>query len=208
LLLALGAGVVDAISLTTLGVFTAAVTANVVLVGIALGEGDAHAALRAGIAVAAFAGGVFVTARGLESGPRREPRPARAPALLAGLAVFQAIFLAVWLASEGRPDEATRDVLIAISAVAMGGQTVIAGVWNPGIAPIFVTGMLSHLLADLARLGRGAPDKWPKLGVIVAVSAGAALGGLMLAHTRDPVAIVPLAVTALAAVVSATLRTR
>jgi uncharacterized membrane protein YoaK (UPF0700 family) len=185
LTLALGAGVVDAISLTALGVFTAAVTANIVLVGIALGEAEGHAALRAGIAVAGFAAGVLVTAR-LRTG---RPGP-----LLAAIGVVQVVFLAVWLAADGRPDGTTRDLLAGLSAVAMGAQTAAAAVWHPGIPPTFVSGTLTSVLSG------HAPERWIRVGVIVAVAAGATLGALMLDHSRSPVALVPVALTALVAI--------
>jgi uncharacterized membrane protein YoaK (UPF0700 family) len=187
LLLALGAGVVDAICLTTLGVFTAAVTANVVLVGVALGEADGHAALRAGLAFAGFAVGVLTTARLLR-------RPARTGALVAAIAVVQAAFLATWLAADGRPDGTTRDLLAAMSALAMGSQTAAAAVWQPGIPPTYVSGTLTGLLSG------PTPDRAVRVGVIVAIAAGATLGGVMLAHARGPVPVVPLALTALVAI--------
>jgi uncharacterized membrane protein YoaK (UPF0700 family) len=190
-MLAVGAGVVDAISLTVLGVFTAAVTANIVLVGLAVGEAEGHAALRAGIAVAAFAAGVFVAAR------LRSVRPAP---LLAGIAVVQAAFLVAWLASDGRPDAATRDLLAGLSALAMGAQTAAAAVWHPGIPPTFVSGTLTSVLSG------SAPERAVRVGVIVAVAAGAALGGVMLVHARNPVALVPLALTAAVAIGSARLQ--
>jgi uncharacterized membrane protein YoaK (UPF0700 family) len=190
-MLALGAGVVDAISLTALGVFTAAVTANIVLVGLALGEAESHAALRAGIAVAGFAAGVFVAAR------LRSVRPAY---LLAGIAVVQAVFLAAWLASDGRPDGATRDLLAGLSALAMGAQTAAAAVWHPGIPPTFVSGTLTSVLSG------AAPERWVRVGVIVAIAAGATLGGVTLVHARSPVALVPLALTAVVAIGAARLQ--
>jgi len=128
--LAFGAGVVDGISLTTLGVFTAAVAANIVFVGLALGDADTHTALRAALAVAGFAIGVLLAARAL-----------RPWVVVAGTAVVQLAFLAGWLASDGHPDGVALDLLACGSALAMGGQTAAASRLHPGIPPTFVTGM-------------------------------------------------------------------
>jgi len=128
--LAFGAGVVDGISLTTLGVFTAAVAANIVFVGLALGDADTHTALRAALPVAGFAIGVLLAARAL-----------RPWVVVAGTAVVQLAFLAGWLASDGHPDGVALDLLACGSALAMGGQTAAASRLHPGIPPTFVTGM-------------------------------------------------------------------
>jgi uncharacterized membrane protein YoaK (UPF0700 family) len=187
--LAFGAGVVDAISLTTLGVFTAAVTANIVFVGLALGDADTHTALRAALAVAGFAVGVLVAARAL-----------RASAVVAGTAAVQVAFLAAWLASDGHPDGIALDLMACGSALAMGGQTAAASRLHPGIPPTFVTGMLTALLSDLVTT-RDAHSDWVlRVAVIGAIGAGAALGAVLLADARDAVAIVPLAVSGAVAI--------
>ena len=83
-MLAASAGVVDAICLTTLGVFTAAVSANAVLIGLALGDADVHTAGRAAIAFAAFGAGVWTCSQPLRRW-RWADRPLRhAPGIPAG----------------------------------------------------------------------------------------------------------------------------
>ena len=208
MLLALASGVVDAISLITLGVFTAAVTANVVLVGIAIGDADAHTALRAGLAIAGFVVGVLGAARVLGGGEGIETRPARAPAVLGAIAAAQVVFLIVWLAADGRPDGAALDVLTLASALAMGGQTAAARTWHAGITTTYVSGTLTLLLSELAVAGGSRSEHRRMLSVIAAVAAGATVGALLLAHAREPAALVPLLLTLIVAAGAATILRR
>ncbi|MFI7466659.1 YoaK family protein [Nonomuraea sp. NPDC049646] len=90
LALALAAGAVDALSFLALGqVFTANMTGNVVLLGLALGTGDTSHVIRSGIALTTFCLGLaigFILLRGTTPAGRAPPPPqtttppARAPA--------------------------------------------------------------------------------------------------------------------------------
>jgi uncharacterized membrane protein YoaK (UPF0700 family) len=196
--------VVDAVSLLTLGVFTAAVTANVVLVGLALGDADSHTALRAALAVAGFALGVLIAARALGPVRAADRWPARAPAVLVGIAVVQAGLLAGWIAIDGRPEEIELDLLACASAVAMGGQSATRA-WHTGIVTTYVPGTLTMLLGDLAESSGARPDQLSRLSVIAAVAGGATLGAVMLTHAHGSVPVVPVSLTALVAIAAATL---
>jgi uncharacterized membrane protein YoaK (UPF0700 family) len=202
--LAVGAGVVDAISLTTLGVFTAAVTANIVFVGLAVGDADSHAAARAALALAGFAIGVLAAARALG----RDAGAQRVPPVLAGIVAVQLAFLAGWLATDGRPDGATLDLLAGGSSVAMGAQTAAAGRWRPGITPTFVSGVLTFMLSELVTADGARSDVELRAGVIAAVAAGATVGAVLLTNAREAVAVVPAVVTALVALAAVVLRRR
>jgi uncharacterized membrane protein YoaK (UPF0700 family) len=196
-LLAASAGVVDAICLTTLGVFTAAVSANAVLVGLSLGDADPHTAGRAAVAFAAFGIGVAVGARMMrvESGGR----PSRVIEALAAIIAFQAAFLTGWLLSGGHPEGVTLDLLAATSALAMGGQTAAARAWHTrGVTTTYISGTLTLLLTDVAAQSESRADL-RRVAVILSIVAGATVGALMLTHARDAVAVVPLSVTVLVA---------
>lgn len=199
-LLAVGAGAADAISITVIGVFTAAVTANIVLLGLAIGETDVHTATRAAVAFGAFSVGVLGGSFTLRGARRAGAPPPRLAPVLAGIAAAQGAFLAIWLASDGNPDGVALSALAGASGLAMGGQTAAARSWHAsGVTTTYVSGTLTLLLTELA-LERGALADRLRLGaVIVAVVAGAAIGAVMLKHAREPVAIVPLAMTLLVA---------
>jgi uncharacterized membrane protein YoaK (UPF0700 family) len=203
-LLALGAGVVDAISLTTLGVFTAAVTANMVLVGIALGDSDPHTAVRAALAFAGFAAGVLLGERALGGRGQPQSRPSRLPAVLGAIAGLQIAFLAIWLTADGSPDGFELDVLATASGIAMGGQTAATRGWSTNLFTTYVSGTLTVLLSELATATGSAADRRRRVLVIVAVVAGATLGAVMLNHAREGAPGIPLALTLLVAAGAAT----
>lgn len=203
--LAAAAGVVDAICLVVLGVFTAAVTANLVLIGIAVGDADPHTAVRAALAFAGFAVGVLVAERGLR-GDAGDVALARAPLAFAGIAALQLAFAVGWLASGGHPAGVGLDLLAVASALAMGAQTVAARSWHTGIPTTYVSGTLTVLLAELAVAAGSPAERLRRAGVIAAVAAGATIGAVLLDHLRDPVALLPLALTLTVAAGAATLR--
>jgi uncharacterized membrane protein YoaK (UPF0700 family) len=198
-LLALGAGVVDAISLTTLGVFTAAVTANMVLVGIALGDSDLHTALRAALAFAGFAAGVLFGERVLGGRARPQSHLSRLPAVLGAIAALQIAFLAIWLTADGSPEGVELDLLATASGVAMGGQTAATRGWSTNLFTTFVSGTLTVLLSELATATGSSADRRRRVFVIVAVVAGATLAAVMLNHAREAAPVVPPALTLLVA---------
>ena len=178
-----------------LGVFTAAVTANVVFVGIALGDGDVHSAVRAALAVAGFVVGVLVATRILRAGGD-DGRPfARAPVVLAGIASVQLAFLLIWIAADGRPAGAELDVLAVASAVAMGGQTSVAVAWRPDVATTYVTGTLTALIGEIVSSTGSRAARGRQLAVIAAVAVGATAGSLLIGNARVLAAALPLAIT-------------
>ena len=197
--LALAAGVVDAISVSVLGVFTAAITANVVFVGLALGDGDLHSALRAGLAIAGFVVGVLGGARALRPTRTSPATLSRAPWVLGGIAVAQTAFLIGWLASDGRPGGVGLDLLAIASALAMGGQTAVAVSWRPDVTTTYVTGTLTVLIGELVAETGTRGDRIRQLSVILAVAAGATAGALLLDHGRELVAALPLVITVVVA---------
>src|SRR2546430_1251564 len=102
MLLTLAAASVDAISYLGLGhVFTAMMTGNTVLLGLALAQGEVLAALRSIVALTGFSIGVFVGAIIVE----RESEPAEWPAAvtvaLSVEAAMLGIFPAVSLLTNG-----------------------------------------------------------------------------------------------------------
>jgi uncharacterized membrane protein YoaK (UPF0700 family) len=171
LALAFAAGWIDAISYLGLGrVFTANMTGNTVLLGLALSQGAGAGVGRAAVALAGFAAGAIVVSR-LVGRPRGNamwpPRVTVALAVEAGALVA----LAVLWSKIGR-----LEVLVAISGVAMGMQSVaVRRLAVPGVATTYVTGTLTSLLDDLGSLALRAG--WERrFGVWVALLAGAAAG--------------------------------
>lgn len=193
--LSVSAGVADSISISTLDAFTGAITGDVVLLGVSLGGGDPHRALRAAIALCGFALGVFGAVRAASALAGADGRPSRtAPSmLLAAAALLQCGFLVLWLSVDGRPDPLARDGLVAMSALAMGAQTGASRRLHPtaGLATTYITGTFTVLLGELATGSGERTDRARRIVLVVAIAAGAALGALILAHARNAVAVIP-----------------
>ena len=191
-LLAVAAGCVDAASFLGLGqVMTAAMTGNTVLLGLALGQADTQAALRAIIALVGFMAGATVGAAVVGRGRQDDIwSPAVTSALALELVVLVVLALA-WHVLESRGDWTIdyRDPLIVAAGVAMGIQSAAAqrlGV--PGVGTTYVTGTLTSLAArpvGWLRTSAAAQDdragaggaSWLQASVWIAYGAGAVVAG-------------------------------
>lgn len=196
LLLTWVAGTVDAISYLALGhVFTANMTGNAVLLGLALGQREGLAAVRSLVALAGFVLGAATGA--LLMNRRRTELNARR-ALIAPVlteAAVLVIFLVILRASApplGQPD---LYALIVLSAIAMGIQSAaVQRLKLPGIATTVVTSTITSMVAGVVRwmhrgygpqvdgeTGEGEKEKNRHLGLqagvfLVYVAAAAASG--------------------------------
>ena len=148
LLLSAAAGCIDALSYLGLGhVFTANMTGNTVLLGIALGQMQGEEALRGGAALAGFvlgvAGGAAIAERKLEG---RCVWPRAVTWILTFELVVMVAFASGFYLAGGEPVGEARYVLITLSAVAMGAQsTAVRSLGVGGVATTYVTGTLTNL---------------------------------------------------------------
>ncbi len=202
--LAFGAGAVDAISFLGLGrVFTANMTGNIVLLGLAAGSAAGSEATRSAISLVAFVAAVCV-AVWLSRRASRDHVPAGVALALGLEAVAQAGFLVAWLLSSARPTGVLEGVLVGVSAIAMGlqsGAVIRLGV--RGISTTYVTGTLTGLISEIVT-GRGSRREWIRRGlVVVALLAGAACSAVLLVYERQLAPVLPLAITTLMAVTAA-----
>jgi uncharacterized membrane protein YoaK (UPF0700 family) len=143
--LALAAGSLDAISYLGLGqVFTANMTGNTVLLGVAVARGSGAAALRSAIAVAGFCVGA---ALGTAVTLRRGSWPRSAVAGFAAEVALVAGLAALWLVL-GAHGEGRTHVLILFSAGAMGAQSAASRLAPvDGVNTTFITGTLTNAIA-------------------------------------------------------------
>ena len=148
LLLSAAAGCVDALSYLGLGqVFTANMTGNTVLFGIALGQAKGEEALRGGVALGGFvlgvAGGAVITEGKIE---RRSVWPRAVTVALAFELVVMVAFAVGFYLSGGVPSGEARYLIIALSALAMGVQsTAVRSLGVGGVASTYITGTLTSL---------------------------------------------------------------
>ena len=204
--LTLAAGSVDAVALLRLDVFTAVMTGNIVLLGLAVGQGAFRNALRSLVALIAYAIGVIAGARivgvvALETGWSTK--------LTRGLAVEWALlaaFLVGWLLSNAKPDGAGAAILIGLSGVAMGIQAATVRALAPGISTTYITGTLTGLLSELSALGSVSGDWRRRAAIVGALALGAVAGALALGTVPLLAPAIPL--VAVGAVVMAATRFR
>jgi uncharacterized membrane protein YoaK (UPF0700 family) len=229
LLLTLAAASVDAISYLGLGhVFTAMMTGNTVLLGLALAQGEALAALRSILALIGFTIGVFAGALIVD----RESEPAEWPAAVTTALAFETLILAMFAAASTLFDS-TRAViiylLIIMSAFAMGIQSAaVRRLGVPGIATTYITGTLTSLMIDLLGWLRSITARLPvsktvkrddlaripwdqRVGLLASVvtlyCVGALIGGVLQVHSPPLASLFPLGAVTLV-VVNAGIRQR
>jgi len=150
LVLTWAASAVDAISYLGLGhVFTANMTGNAVLLGVAIGQGQGLAALRSIIALAGFVVGAALGAIIVEKGPQHTDWPVAVTRAVLVEGVILGLFTLAW--HLGVRGGATLYGLITLSALAMGIQSAaIRHLKVPGIATTYITGTLTSLVAEFA----------------------------------------------------------
>jgi uncharacterized membrane protein YoaK (UPF0700 family) len=194
------AGMVDAISFLGLGgVFTANMTGNIVLLGLAAGRASGSGVLRSAVSLIAFVTGVFAASR--MTGRVRTARswPAGFRTALGVEVVAQSAFLVGWLACSGRPGTALGAVLVGILALAMGIQSGAVGALGfGGISTTYMTGTMTGLLGELATSTGSRQDRARRTLVVAALPVGAACSVPLLLIARRAAPALPLAVTLLA----------
>ncbi|MEV7781373.1 YoaK family protein [Kitasatospora sp. NPDC088351] len=180
-LLTAAAGATDAVAYLGLGgVFTANMTGNLVLFGIAGAHGaDMHLA-RAGIAVIAFTAGLVAAYRITDrSGLSDWLWHPRISAALGVNLALQTGFLAIWAQSGAEPGRAVDIALVALSGAAMGLQTATARrIARAGITTTFVTGTLTSVAESLSH--GSTKDVLRRCAVLLALVAGALAGAVTL----------------------------
>ena len=203
LALTFAAGCVDALSYLGLSrVFTANMTGNAVLLGLAIGQTEELQVAHSGAAIVGFVLGVIVGARLV--GPNRERIVWSGRVTLAvGLeCAVLSVFAVGWWLSGPSFTGARLIALIVLSGLAMGIQSAVARRLSvPGVSTTFVTGTITALVAELQSVSGASRDRRRMAAVIAAIVAGAVTGGVAQAYARPAAALVPAAV--LAAVVVA-----
>jgi uncharacterized membrane protein YoaK (UPF0700 family) len=207
--LSFSTGMYEAICFLTFGkVFTAAMTGNLVLLGIGVAGTHQPAGpnpVTVVIALAGFAAGaalatpilkVFNGDKETEDKNVFQAWPRRVSIVLAMALVLQAGFLAVWVTAASPASLAY--ILMALSALAMGLQmNAIRDLHVPGISTTAFTATFIDLVSGLVTWSLTAHSAWRLTASVVAMAAGAVLGDEMLRHAHPYAPVVPLAGTAL-----------
>ncbi|ARP70013.1 DUF1275 domain-containing protein [Streptomyces pluripotens] len=203
LILTVVSGLVDAVSYLGLGhVFTANMTGNVVILGLASAGAPGFSIRHAATSLACFLPGAVVGGR-LSARLRGGSHRTWARLSLAAEAVLIGAASAVAFAWPHAG--AAQYALIALMAFAMGLRN--ATVRQLGVADVTTTVLtttLTHLAAE-SRLGGGTDRRFPRrAGAVVAMFAGACLGAWLVLHhgLGIPLVIAALAAGALAVAAS------
>jgi uncharacterized membrane protein YoaK (UPF0700 family) len=186
LMLTAAAGSTDAIAYLGLGrVFTANMTGNLVLLGVAIGQGQLSGSIRSSIAFVGFAVSFFVGVRmrADQEGsiwPRSVTR-----ALFVELGLLVAL-TAEWEIAGGQPGALALDMLIVLSAGAMGMQSAATRrLAVAGESTTFVTGMLTGLIAELAGVSSDRSHWTLWAATLACLVIGAAGGGAVFISWRS-----------------------
>jgi uncharacterized membrane protein YoaK (UPF0700 family) len=198
--LTVSTGAVDAVSWLGLGkVFSAFMTGNLVFLGFRAGGAAGPPIPRVLTAVAAFALGAVLAARLVRrTQDDGEVWPRRVTLALATALLAQAAFLGAWTSVGGQPSSRAGDLLIALSALAMGIQTT--AVFSLGVRAVFTTAATATLaifMGDLSGWAQSSGERRRLFAVTVGLFAGAVIGGVLVEHARNWAPVFPLAVTAL-----------
>ena len=208
------AGSVDAISYLSLGhVFTAMMTGNTVLLGLALAQGEILAAVRSIVALLGFALGVALGALIVERDETEEEWPAPVTAALVVEGFLLAVFAAAWHWTGAAPGG--MHFSIVLLGAAMGVQAAaVRRLGVPGIATTYITGPVTSLFVDLVVWTRSSTIRPPApagetagweqrvgllAGVFFVYGLGAFSGAVLEAHRPSLAAAAPLIAVGLVA---------
>jgi uncharacterized membrane protein YoaK (UPF0700 family) len=207
LLFTWAAGSVDAIMYLAGHVFTANMTGNAVLLGIAAGQGKSTDAVHSVIALLAFVAGIVIGAMLVGEGGKPKKWTLVRRAVLA-----ETIILAIFSAVCRVPLENNAVVtwMVAASGLAMGLQSATVKRLNlPGIATTYITGTITSLFSGLVHhhWGSGPRDVDPsavkstlrlQAAVFFTYTLAAVASGLL--YRRWPAAVTLLPLIAIGAV--------
>ena len=222
--LTLSSGAADAVSFLGLGkVFTAFMTGNVAFLGMAIASTTGStiygvtppAVISVLTSMAGFAAGIYLGTKIVT--PSKQPAthegeqpngvvwPQRTTFALGLSLLAHLCFMLTWFATSARPGDNVIPVLLAAWALAMGVQS--AAVRSLDVKSIFTTAATGTLMALFAAMANGVPitgdERRRMRGVLVSLTTGATVGGLLLIHAPIYAPVPPLVITVGVVAVSA-----
>src|SRR5204862_5755620 len=112
------------------------------------------------VALAAFAAGVALAVRIVKATSGSGVWPRRVSIALGVSALVQLVFLAGWMATSGLPSPGAAEILIGLSALAMGMQSgAVMSLGVPGVFTTAATATLIDLVSDVAGWSQSAIEK-------------------------------------------------
>jgi uncharacterized membrane protein YoaK (UPF0700 family) len=190
IVLTVAAGVVDAVSFLGLGqVFISNMTGNLVLLGIAAGQGSSGHVGHLAVALGSFLGGVFAAGWATRK-PGVGVWPLGVRFALAAVLVLEAGFCVTWAITQGQPGPMLELVLTAVLGLAMGTQSAAVRTLAPsGMSTTFMTGTLVDLVRSVPSSTDERIGKARSLAVVASLAGGAAAGAVLF-YVAPPLALV------------------
>jgi uncharacterized membrane protein YoaK (UPF0700 family) len=201
LVMTFSTGLVDAVSYLGLGrVFTANMTANIVLLGFGIAGSAGLPVVAPLVSLAAFLVGSGVGGMlAVTIGDRHAQHVARALGIEIGLVVAAAIIAA---AADVRPSSFSGDALIALLALAMGVRNAtVRRLGVPDLTTTVLTMTLTGLAADSRVAGGSGQGSVRRITAVLAMLSGAVAGALLLKISLVPPLLAAAALALLAALV-------
>jgi uncharacterized membrane protein YoaK (UPF0700 family) len=198
-LLGLASGSTDVMAFLTLGnIFTSAMTGNMALLAIAVGQGRLVSALLSFLALVGFVFGVVVATAIYDPG-KSSARAVLRPLVTLEVACL-AGFAVAWYVVDRSLESFGLEALILLSATAMGIQGVVARHINaPGINTIVFTSTLVAIMMSvtgaLARPALHPPIRIRtarQIGIFLAYALGGLLAAILIWHDAGITQWVPL----------------
>src|SRR5713226_4220237 len=202
--LAGSSGAVDAISFLALGkVFSAFMTGNIAFLGLRVAGANAPGWVSILVSMAAFAVGVYLSARIVRPPEGSEMWPQRVTVALGISLIAHAAFLVVWFSSNGQPSTDVAHVLLGLWGLAMGMQSAAVRTLHvDGVFTTAATATIIFLVGDITNWSATVEERRRLAGVLVSLFVGATAGGLLLVHAPIYAPVLPAVIT-IAVVVTA-----
>lgn len=185
LLLSVTTGLVDAISVLGLGkVFTANMTGNVVFLGFAASGTPGFKVAPYAVAIASFMVGALVAG---QIGQRHASSPLRRWLIIAAsveaVLLWIAAAVAVGFDAAAQAPAASLYIIIALTGLAMGFRNAtIRQLKVPDLTTTVLTLTITGLAADSGLAGGKNPNWARRIGSVVAIFLGAAIGAYLVTH--------------------------
>ena len=204
--LTVSSGAVDAISFLALGkVFSAFMTGNIAFLGLRVAGASAPGAVSILVSMAAFALGVYVSTRIVNTPEGPGMWSQRVTVALGISLAAHVVFLAVWFATNGEPAIDVAHILLGLWGLAMGMQSAaVRHLHVDGVFTTAATATVIFLVGDLVSWRATAGERRRLTGVLVSLFLGATAGGLLLVHAHMYAPVLPFVITA-AVVATATI---
>jgi uncharacterized membrane protein YoaK (UPF0700 family) len=179
-------------------------TGNIVFLALRVAGAGPPGAVAIVFSMAAFAVGVYLSARIVKPSEGSGMWPQRVTIALGVSLIAHAVFLAVWFASSGQPSIDVCHVLLGLWGLAMGMQSAAVRTLHvEGVYTNVVTSTIVLLVGDITNWSATVAERRRLTGVLVSLFVGVTAGGLLSVHTHIYAPVLPFVITVVAVATAA-----